>query len=135
MGTELTPTHPRPALGKFGKQAIKHDRAVWPRREMTLPTHYSPVINNSQHRQPSVQPPLIHLLPPVSPAFVRRSRRSDAYPRFPPGLAVTREEDPRPPSTGSQKIGAAGQSQTLIGRHTFFLSEGGTTLQGIYLRQ
>lgn len=95
-----------------------------------MPTHYSPVINNSQHRQPSVQPPLIHLLPPVSPAFVRRSRRPDAYPRFPPGLAMTAEEDPRPPSTGSQKIGAASQSQTLIGRHTFLSLKGAPHCMG-----
>lgn len=100
MGTELTPTHPRPALGKFGKQAIKHDGAVGPRRGMTLPTRYSPVINNSQHRQPSMQPPRIHFPPPVSPAFVRKPRRSDAYPRFPPGLAVTGEEGPGPPKHG-----------------------------------
>lgn len=43
----------RLALGKFGELAIKYDRAIWPRRDVTSSVCAAQVINNSQHLQPS----------------------------------------------------------------------------------
>lgn len=83
---------------------------------MTLPTHYSLVINNSQHRQPSVQPPLS--LP--SDQTLREGPEGPMLiPMAHPGLAVSGEKTPSLLRAGSQEISAAAQSQTLIWGHTF----------------
>ena len=83
---------------------------------MTLPTHYSPVINNSQRCQLSVRPSLSR---PSDQTLREGPEGPVLIPMSHLGLTVSGKKTPSLLRAGSREISAAAQSQTLIWGHMF----------------
>lgn len=110
-------------LEKSGRQTIKPDQAVWPKREMTLPAYYSLVINNSQYCQSRVPPPLIHLSD--QPAQPLQEGPEGLMLPLPTWVWRCREKKASSfLSPGSYDFGSTAELNSHI--NTFFVYKGGT---------